>query len=71
MPPKAARVTKTLLKRWRSDVVAQAIPLEAEHFMPMLREPEALEAMNAFVQKRQPGRPKHPRPKPETSVAAE
>jgi enoyl-CoA hydratase/carnithine racemase len=54
LPPKAARVTKTLLKRWRADLVAQAIPLEAEHFVPMLREPEALEAMNAFVQKRQP-----------------
>ncbi len=54
LPPKAARVTKSLLKRWRADVVAQAIPLEAGHFVPMLREPEALEAMNAFVQKRQP-----------------
>ena len=54
LPPKAARTTKALLKRWRADVVAQAIPLEAEHFVPMLREPEALEAMNAFVQKRKP-----------------
>ena len=54
LPPKAARVTKSLLKRWRSDIVAQAIPLEAEHFVPMLREPEALEALSAFAQKRQP-----------------
>jgi enoyl-CoA hydratase/carnithine racemase len=54
LPPKAARVTKALLKRWRADMVEQAIPLEAEHFVPMLREPEALEALSAFAQKRQP-----------------
>jgi enoyl-CoA hydratase/carnithine racemase len=54
LPPKATRVTKQLLKRWRSDVVQQAIPFEADHFVPMLKEPEALEAMNAFVQKRKP-----------------
>lgn len=54
LPPKATRVTKSLLKRWRADVVAQAIPLEAQHFVPMLREPEALEALQAFAQKRQP-----------------
>jgi enoyl-CoA hydratase/carnithine racemase len=54
LPPKASRVTKSLLKRWRADVVQQAIPLEAEHFTPMLREPEAIEALTAFAQKRQP-----------------
>jgi enoyl-CoA hydratase/carnithine racemase len=54
LPPKASRVTKSLLKRWRADVVTQAIPLEADHFGPMLREPEALEALTAFAQKRQP-----------------
>ena len=47
-------MTKALLKRWRADMVAQAIPLEAGHFGPMLREPEALEALTAFAQKRQP-----------------
>lgn len=52
--PKSLRVTKMLLKRWREDVVLEAIDVEAEHFVPMLREPEATEAITAFVQKRKP-----------------
>ncbi len=52
--PNAVRVTKKLLKRWRQDVVEEAIVIEADHFVPMLREPEALEAMTAFMQKRKP-----------------
>lgn len=52
--PNAVRITKMLLKRWRQDVVEDAIAVEAEHFIPMLREPEAMEAMTAFMQKRKP-----------------
>lgn len=54
MPPNAVRTTKMLLKRWREDVVTQAIPLEAGYFGPMLLMPEAQEAMSAFMQKRKP-----------------
>jgi len=52
--PNAVRVTKQLLKRWRQDEVAEAIKVEAEHFVPMLRQAEATEAMTAFVEKRKP-----------------
>ena len=52
--PNAVRVTKQLLKRWRQEEVAEAIKVEAEHFIPMLRQAEATEAMTAFVQKRKP-----------------
>lgn len=52
--PKAVHITKKLLKHWRQDVIAEAITVEAEHFTAMLREPEAVEAMTAFMQKRKP-----------------
>jgi enoyl-CoA hydratase/carnithine racemase len=53
-PPNALRTTKALLKRWPQAAVTEAIKVEAEHFMPMLKMPEALEAMGAFMQKRKP-----------------
>ncbi|WP_428312622.1 enoyl-CoA hydratase [Hydrocarboniphaga sp.] len=53
-PPNALRTTKALLKRWPQAAVAEAIKFEAEHFMPMLKMPEALEAIGAFMQKRKP-----------------
>jgi len=53
-PPNALRVTKMLMKRWSDAVVTEAIKLEADHFVPMLRQPEALEAMTAFMGKRKP-----------------
>lgn len=53
-PPNALRVNKMLMKRWTQAEVDEAIPLEADHFIPMLRQPEALEAMTAFVAKRKP-----------------
>lgn len=52
--PNALRVTKALLKRWRQEEVAEAIKVEAEHFVPMLHQAEATEAMTAFVEKRKP-----------------
>ncbi len=53
-PPNALRVTKMLMKRWSEREVQEAIPLEADHFIPMLRQPEAIEAMTAFIAKRKP-----------------
>lgn len=53
-PPSALRTTKMLLKRWNGPTVNEAIVFEAEHFMPMLKGPEALEAISAFMQKRKP-----------------
>lgn len=53
-PPNALRVTKMLMKRWSDGRVQEAIPLEADHFIPMLRQPEAMEAMTAFIAKRKP-----------------
>jgi enoyl-CoA hydratase/carnithine racemase len=53
-PPNAVRVTKMLMKRWTEQEVLEALPLEASHFGPMLKQPEALEALTAFVQKRKP-----------------
>ncbi|MDB5986322.1 MAG: enoyl-CoA hydratase [Nevskia sp.] len=53
-PPNALRVTKKLLKRWGHATVLEAIELEAEHFVPMLKEAESAEALGAFMQKRKP-----------------
>ncbi|WP_293373160.1 enoyl-CoA hydratase [Nevskia sp.] len=53
-PPNALRVNKMLMKRWTQAEVTEAIPLEADHFIPMLRQPEAIEAMTAFIAKRKP-----------------
>lgn len=53
-PPNALRTTKALLKRWPQAALAEAVRVEAEHFMPMLKMPEAQEAMGAFLQKRKP-----------------
>lgn len=53
-PPNALRVTKMLMKRWSDKEVTDAIKLEADHFIPMLRMPEAVEAMTAFISKRKP-----------------
>ncbi|TJY62820.1 enoyl-CoA hydratase [Sinimarinibacterium sp. CAU 1509] len=53
-PPAALRTTKALLKRWRGDLVDEIIPAEAVHFMSMLQDAEAKEALGAFLQKRKP-----------------
>lgn len=53
-PPQALRTTKALLRRWTQDTVSQSIEVEAQHFGPMLRDAEALEALTAFMQKRAP-----------------
>lgn len=53
-PPNALRTTKRLMKRWTEGTITAAIPLEAFHFVPMLSQPEAQEALTAFIQKRKP-----------------
>lgn len=53
-PPQALRTTKALLRRWTSARIEEAILAEADQFMPMLKGPEALEALTAFLQKRKP-----------------
>lgn len=53
-PPKALRTAKQLMKRWTDGTIREAIPLEASHFVPMLSQPEATEALTAFMQKRKP-----------------
>jgi len=53
-PPSAVRTSKSLLKRWTQEQKKAAIGVEIEHFVPMLKQPEALEALNAFMQKRKP-----------------
>ncbi|MDR3416214.1 MAG: enoyl-CoA hydratase [Nevskia sp.] len=53
-PPNALRVTKKLMRRWSESTAVEAIKIEADHFIPMLRQAEALEAMSAFMQKRKP-----------------
>ncbi len=53
-PPNAIRTCKKLMKRWTDKTIAEAIPIEAFHFGPMLSKPEAQEAIGAFLQKRKP-----------------
>jgi enoyl-CoA hydratase/carnithine racemase len=54
LPPNALRTTKALLKRWNREEILKVIPAEFDTFMPLLGQPEALEAFNAFLQKRKP-----------------
>ncbi len=54
LAPQAVRTTKMLLKQWNQPTVKDSIELEAQHFMAMLKGPEAIEAVTAFVQKRKP-----------------
>ena len=54
LPPAAVRTTKMLLKKWSNAKAVEAINVEVDHFMPMLRGPEAIEAISSFMQKRKP-----------------
>lgn len=51
-PPQAMRVSKALLRRWAAAQLTDVIGIEAEHFSSMLSEPEAQEAIGAFLGKR-------------------
>lgn len=54
LAPKAMRVTKMLLKKWSQPTVNESIDFEATYFIPMLKQPEAIESITAFMQKRKP-----------------
>ncbi|MGH8446764.1 MAG: enoyl-CoA hydratase [Solimonas sp.] len=53
-PPNAMRTSKALLKRWTREQVKTVLGVEINHFVPMLKQAEALEALTAFMQKRKP-----------------
>jgi enoyl-CoA hydratase/carnithine racemase len=53
-PPAALRTAKALLKRAQLPAIRAAMVAEGEKFTAMVRGPEAMEAMTAFVQKRKP-----------------
>ena len=52
--PNALRVSKALMKRWPQELLQQVIATENQTFVPMLKMPESLEALNAFMEKRKP-----------------
>ena len=54
LPPGAVRETKKLLRRASTDEVLKTIAIEGELFGRRLRSPEAMEAFQAFFQKRRP-----------------
>lgn len=54
LPPGAVRETKKLLRRTSTEEVLKTIAIEGELFSARLRSPEAMEAFQAFFQKRKP-----------------
>jgi enoyl-CoA hydratase/carnithine racemase len=54
LPPGALRATKRLMRAGASTAIAQAMRAEQAVFSERLSSPEALEALQAFVQKRKP-----------------
>jgi len=54
LAPQAVRTTKMLLKKWNQDTMKESIEIEGHHFMSMLKGPEAIESVTAFLQKRKP-----------------
>ena len=54
LPPGAVRETKKLLRRSSKEEILATISAESEVFSQRLRSPEAMEAFQAFFQKRKP-----------------
>jgi enoyl-CoA hydratase/carnithine racemase len=54
LPPGAVRETKKLLRRASTEEILKTIAIEGELFAQRLRSPEAMEAFQAFFQKRKP-----------------
>jgi enoyl-CoA hydratase/carnithine racemase len=54
LPPGAVRETKALMRRGQAALVKETIAVEAGIFSKRLRSPEAMEAFQAFFQKRKP-----------------
>lgn len=53
-PAAGVRLTKQLMRKTRAEPVTKAMNEESQHFIAMLKSPEAEEAMSAFLQKRKP-----------------
>jgi enoyl-CoA hydratase/carnithine racemase len=54
LPPGAVRESKALMRRGQKALVRETIAVEGEIFGKRLRSPEAMEAFQAFFQKRKP-----------------
>jgi enoyl-CoA hydratase/carnithine racemase len=54
LPPGAVREAKQLMRRGARDAVLETLKAEGELFAKRLRSPEAMEAFQAFFQKRKP-----------------
>jgi enoyl-CoA hydratase/carnithine racemase len=54
LPPGAVRESKALMRRGQKALVQETIAVEGEIFGKRLRSPEAMEAFQAFFQKRKP-----------------
>lgn len=54
LAPSAVRESKRLMRRHSAELVQETIKVEAEIFSARLRSPEAMEAFQAFFQKRAP-----------------
>ncbi|MBE7417482.1 MAG: enoyl-CoA hydratase [Ideonella sp.] len=54
LPPAAVRESKRLMRRAGRDAALQVMQIEGEIFAARLRSPEAMEAFQAFFQKRKP-----------------
>jgi enoyl-CoA hydratase/carnithine racemase len=54
LPPGAVRDAKRLMRRAGKEAILQAMAAEGEIFTARLRSPEAMEAFQAFFQKRKP-----------------
>ena len=54
LPPGAVRESKALMRRGQQALVRETVAIEGEAFGKRLRSPEAMEAFQAFFQKRKP-----------------
>ena len=54
LPPGAVRESKALMRRGQAALVKETVAVEGEVFAKRLRSPEAMEAFQAFFQKRKP-----------------
>jgi len=58
-PPAAVRLAKSLLKREYAASLRETIAYEGKHFRDLLKSPEAMEALKAFMERRKPDTSKY------------
>ena len=58
-PPAAVCLAKSLLKRGYAASLRETIAFEGKHFMDLLKSPEAMEALQSFMERRKPDSSKH------------